>query len=336
MTELLEMHGLSVDFRLRGWRRPRFRAVDQVDLIIREGETLGLVGESGSGKTTIGRCILGLVPIAEGRILFEGEGISKLLKRDRKEMDRGLQVVFQDPFSSLSPARRVGDTLAEPLNAQGGRSRQQVRSIVTEMLLRVGLSPDAVNRYPHEFSGGQRQRIAIARALTVEPKLVVCDESVSSLDVSTQAQVLNLLRALRAEFRISYLFIGHNLDVVRYISDRILVLYHGRVMEVGPSDRVHCSPRHPYTRALVAASPVADPLVQRERREIRQTTTRVTTAVATAAPKEGCPFAPRCPFVAKVCWTHRPKLLVVEEGEVACHLYDGVSGHPEAGQGIPE
>jgi oligopeptide/dipeptide ABC transporter ATP-binding protein len=334
MTVLLEVHGLSVDFRVRGWGKPRFRAVDQVDLMIEDGEAVGLVGESGSGKTTIGRSILGLVPIAEGRILFEGEDIGESSKGNRRQMAGHLQVVFQDPFGSLSPARTVGESLAEPLKAQGGRSREEVRSIVTEMLARVSLPADTMSRYPYEFSGGQRQRICIARALTVRPKLVVCDESVSSLDVSTQAQVLNLLRELRADLGIGYLFISHNLDVVRYMADRIAVLYHGRVMEVGPSDVVHGRPCHPYTRALLAASPVPDPVLQAARREARQTTTRVTTAGAEVAPEEGCPFVPRCPFVAEVCWTQRPRLSVVEEGGVACHLYDEASGHPEAG-GVP-
>lgn len=336
MTELLKVDHLVVEFAQRGWRRPAFRAVDNVSFSIGPVETVGLVGESGSGKSTIGRAILGLTNPASGTVDFDGVDLTRLRSRSQKKaVTSNLQAVFQDPFSSLSPARTIAENLTEPLLTRGDVGRKEALAIATQMLGRVGVDPRSMTRYPFEFSGGQRQRVAIARALTVSPKLVVCDESVSSLDVSTQAQVLNLLRELQSRLGVSYLFIAHNLDVVSNISDRVLVLYRGRAMESGPSEQVHGQPLHPYTRALLSASPVADPVRQRQRRLIRASETRVTTAAASVAPVEGCPFAPRCVFASDVCWTDRPRDTGVERSVVACHLYDSESRHPRAGEGVP-
>jgi len=297
VSPLLDVGGLTV--RFRGGRKASFTAVDGVSFQIEAGECLGLVGESGSGKTTIGRAILGLTPVAGGQIYFDGQDIAHVQGKRRRALGVDLQVVFQNPYGSLNPARTVGDTLAEPLKVRRGMSRSDIRARVTEMLTRVGLSADAARRYPAQFSGGQRQRIAIARALMMSPRLVICDEPVSSLDLSIQAQVLNLLRQLRTELSVSYLFIAHDLAVVRNTSQRIVVLYRGRVMETGPAEVVYDSPSHPYTRALLAAAPVADPQEQRERRAERLRL--LVSSKDTPPVGGGCPFIPRCPFVIDKC-----------------------------------
>ncbi|MFY9887790.1 MAG: dipeptide/oligopeptide/nickel ABC transporter ATP-binding protein, partial [Streptosporangiaceae bacterium] len=243
---LLEVSDLSVSYRAR--RRGRdVAAVDRVSISVGENETVGLVGESGSGKTTIARAVLGLTPASAGAVRFEGEDITRASRSRRRALSRDLQVVFQDPYGSLSPTRTIGQTLAEPLIAHGIASGDVARGQVTDMLRRVGLPADATGRFPGEFSGGQRQRIAIARALMPSPRLVICDEPVSALDLSVQAQVLNLLRSLQREYRLSYLFIAHNLAVVRHMSHRIVVLYHGQIMEQGPAAAVYGQPGHPYT-----------------------------------------------------------------------------------------
>jgi peptide/nickel transport system ATP-binding protein len=231
--------------------RPTSAAVDRVSLTVGQDETVGLVGESGSGKTTIARAVLGLTQPGGGGVRFEGEDITHASRSRRRELSRHLQVVFQDPYSSLSPTRTIGQTLAEPLIAHRLAGPRQAREQVAAMLERVGLPPDAMSRFPGEFSGGQRQRVAIARALMPSPRLVICDEPVSALDLSVQAQVLNLLRDLQREYRLGYLFIAHNLAVVRHMSHRIVVLYRGRVMEQGPAGAVYDTPGHPYTRALL-------------------------------------------------------------------------------------
>jgi ABC-type glutathione transport system ATPase component len=255
---LLELHDLRVEFAGRGRRDRPVTAVDGVSLRVAAGETLGLVGESGSGKSTIGNAVLGLVPAA-GQIRFAGREIGNLPPRERRELARHLQVVFQDPYGSLNPSRTIGSTLARPLRLHRGQTRQAAAERVTEVLRQVGLSPDAARRYPAYFSGGQRQRIAIARALVLEPELVICDEPTSALDLSVQAQILNLLLELQQRLGLAYLFISHDLDVVRHVSDRVAVLHRGRVVEEGPADLVTTSPSHPYTQALLAAVPVPDP-----------------------------------------------------------------------------
>ena len=265
---LLEVKDLHVTYRQS--RRREFQALKGVSLAISPGETLGLVGESGSGKTTIGRAVLGQTPVSGGSIAFDGEDITHAPRRRRKELGRELQVVFQDPYSSLNPARTIGQTLAEPLSTDPSLSRDAIRGRMAEILRRVGMPEDTAERYPGQFSGGQRQRIAIARAVIGRPRLVVCDEPVSALDLSVQAQVLNLLNELQRDMGLAMLFISHDLTVVRHISHRTVVLYRGQIVEEGDAQEVNDHPKHPYTRALVDAAPVPDPALQRAKRERRR------------------------------------------------------------------
>jgi ABC-type oligopeptide transport system ATPase subunit len=266
MSELLlKLEGLSVDYVQR--RRRSHRAVDDVSFSIDRGETLGLVGESGSGKTTIGKAILGLVPVASGSILFEGEDITRSTGKSRRALTRKIQVVFQDPYASLNPVRTIGATLAEPLLVhEPALEKSEVRARIDEVLANVGLPSEMAGRLPSEFSGGQRQRIAIARAIIVRPALIVCDEAVSSLDLSVQAQVLNLLSDLQARLALSYLFISHDLTVVQHVASRVAVLSRGQLVELETAERIARCPRHPYTAMLNAAAPVPDPDLQRKRR----------------------------------------------------------------------
>lgn len=333
---ILDVRDLAVRFRHPVKRRSYVHAVDGVSLELRRGEVLGVVGESGSGKSTIGRCILGLERPTAGSIRFEDEEISRAGVRRRRRLARKLQVVFQDPYSSLNPYLTIGQTMCEPLLAATRTPRAQAEKKARELLTRVGLPADAIERYPSQFSGGQRQRIAIARALMLDPDVVICDEAVSALDLSTQAQVLNLLRGLARERSLAYIFIAHDLDVVNYLADRTVVLYRGRVMEQGDAEQVHRHPLHPYTVALHAAAPVTDVRRQQERREARErlaVTERTDDRPATGA--AGCPFAARCAFAEDVCFTARPRDSHVDGREVACHLYDSESGHPRAGAGVP-
>jgi oligopeptide/dipeptide ABC transporter ATP-binding protein len=316
---LLEVRDLTVEYS-PGRRRAPSRAVDGVSLRIAPRETVGLVGESGAGKTTIGRAVLGLAPIAHGSIFFDGADIAHARYRQRRALSADLQVVFQDPYNSLNPARTIGQTLREALHAQSRLDRTGVAGRVREMLDRVGLPADAAHRYPAHFSGGQRQRIAIARALMARPRLVVCDEPVSALDVSVQASVLNLLRELQRDLELSYLFITHDLPVVRHVSHRIVVLYRGRIMEEGTAATVYHRPVHPYTQALLDAAPVPDPDLQRARRAARAA--RPARESTAASSSDGCPFAPRCPYVIDICRSARPPLEQATEGTlVACHRW---------------
>jgi ABC-type oligopeptide transport system ATPase subunit len=333
---LLEVSELSVRYRARRHGH-EVAAVDRVSLTVGQHETVGLVGESGSGKTTISRAVLGLTQPSGGTVRFEGEDITRAGRARRRALSRHLQVVFQDPYGSLSPVRTIGQTLAEPLIAHRLASPRQARDQAAAMLARVGLPPDAMRRFPGEFSGGQRQRVAIARALMPSPRLVICDEPVSALDLSVQAQVLNLLRGLQREYRLSYLFIAHNLAVVRHMSHRIVVLYRGQVMEQGPAEAVYAAPGHPYTRALLQAEPQADPELQAARRAAAAadpaagtagtagaagtagTAGAAETARTAGAAGTGCPFAARCPYVIPACLTARPPLARAPGGtEVAC------------------
>lgn len=269
MTALLEVEDLRVQFGRRGIRSQPVEVLHGVSLTVGESETLGLVGESGSGKTTIGRTVLGLVKPSSGAVRFAGEDISSVSRKTRRRLARDIQVVFQDPYTSLNPALSVGDILAEPLVVQG-MGKREAHARVKSLLDQVGLPSDAAERLPREFSGGQRQRVAIARALAPSPKLIVCDEPVSALDLSTQARVLNLLAEIQAETRVAYLFISHDLAVVRHISDRVSVLYRGDILETGPVRDVISSPTHSYTRRLLLAAPVADPDKQEVRRKARR------------------------------------------------------------------
>ena len=261
---LLQVKDLRVNFP-QG-RGKVFQALKGISLDIQPGETVGLVGESGSGKTTVGRVILGLTEATSGDVWFEGENITHASRERRRTLGRDIQVVFQDPYGSLNPARTIGDTLAEPLMNDKSLSAQDIAERVAEVLQQVGMPADTASRYPGMFSGGQRQRIAIARAVIAKPRLIVCDEPVSALDLSVQAQVLNLLKSLQQSMGLAMLFISHDLTVVRHVSHRTVVLYRGDIVEQGDAGQVHDHPEHPYTRALLAAAPVPDPLIQRERR----------------------------------------------------------------------
>lgn len=269
MNDLLSVEDLCVEFALAGARRKKMRAVDGVSFNVAAGETVALVGESGSGKSTIGRSILGLNSIHSGRVSFDGRDITKRSAKEQREIARDLQVVFQDPYSSLNPAKTIGENLSEPLRAQGAVSADDARLRMEGLLNQVGLPADSSTRYPSNFSGGQRQRIAIARALMLEPKLVICDEPTSALDVSTQASVLKLLQDLKAQHEVAYLFITHDLAVVRHFADRVLVLRNGSLVEEGLVDDICERPQHPYTKQLIATAPVPNPRLQRERREAR-------------------------------------------------------------------
>ena len=261
---LLQVKDLRVNFP-QG-RGKVFQALKGISLDIQPGETVGLGGESGSGKTTVGRVILGLTEATSGDVWFEGENITHASRERRRALGRDIQVVFQDPYGSLNPARTIGDTLAEPLMNDKSLSPQDIAHRVAEVLQQVGMPADTASRYPGMFSGGQRQRIAIARAVIAKPRLIVCDEPVSALDLSVQAQVLNLLKSLQQSMGLAMLFISHDLTVVRHVSHRTVVLYRGDIVEQGEAGQVHDHPEHPYTRALLAAAPVPDPLIQRERR----------------------------------------------------------------------
>ncbi|WP_018775934.1 ATP-binding cassette domain-containing protein [Arthrobacter sp. 131MFCol6.1] len=265
---LLTVDQLVVEYPSKKFRAKPFRALTDINISIGRGETLGLVGESGSGKTTLGRAILGLAPVTGGKISFDGKDISHATRRDRRVLSRDLQVVFQDPYTSLNPALEIGDILAEPLGVQG-MEPAAAKKRVKELLDQVGLPADAIHRLPREFSGGQRQRVAIARALALSPKLIVCDEPVSALDLSTQARVLDLFLQIQKDTGVSYLFVSHDLDVVRHISHRVAVMYHGEIVEQGPAGVVTTDPDHPYTQRLLLASPVPDPDRQEQRRADR-------------------------------------------------------------------
>jgi oligopeptide/dipeptide ABC transporter ATP-binding protein len=337
---LLEVTDLRVTYS-RGPRRPPLRALDGVSLTVGRRETVSVVGESGSGKTTLGSAILGLQPVAGGSIRLKGTDITRFSRRQRRPLRTSLQAVFQDPFGSLDPSMPIGDVVAEPLRvARSGLSSREVATQAASMLERVGIDAAAMRSYPGEFSGGQRQRIAIARALILEPEIVVCDEAVSALDVSVQAQVLNLLASLQREHGTSYVFISHNMAVVQHISDRVLVLYRGRVMETGPVEDVCGRPAHPYTRSLLSSVPVPDVAVQRERRRVRSRASvdshDAKQGVTTTAVEDGvgCPFAPRCPFAQEQCVTATPPLVDVGDGRQAACVRLGEIPPPEAFGGL--
>ncbi len=315
---LVEARGLVKHFRpLGGWgrfRRDCVRAVDGVDLTIHERETLALVGESGSGKTTAGRLLIRLVEPDAGEVRFDGVNLLQLRPRELRRMRRHFQMVFQDPYSSLNPRMRVGAAIEEPLVVHRLGDRSWRRRRVAELLEQVGLAPADARKYPHEFSGGQRQRIGIARAIACSPRFLVADEPVSSLDPPIQAQIVNLLAELQEKLGLAYLFIAHDLRLVRHVSDRVAVMYLGRIVEEGPTGAIFREPLHPYTRALLAATPVPQP-GQRERARLRGD------PPSPVAPPPGCRFHPRCPLAEPVCAEVEPALLDAGEGRrVACHL----------------
>ncbi len=325
MSDLLEVRGLSMHFPIHGGILRRqvgtVYAVSDVSFSLREGETLGIVGESGCGKTTLGRTLVRLYAPTAGSIRYRGREIAGLARSDLMELRRELQMVFQDPFSSLNPRMSVGRILSEPLEIHGWTDPDERDRRLTELLELVGLRADDSRRFPHEFSGGQRQRIGIARALALEPGLVVADEPVSALDVSVQAQVLNLLAELQSRLGLTMIFISHDLTVVKYISDRVMVMYLGRVVEVAGAEALYSEPRHPYTRALLRALPGRRDASLEEPRRIEGE------LPSPSAPPAGCAFHPRCPHASEVCRTDLPTLRRIGESEghtVACHLADEI------------
>jgi oligopeptide/dipeptide ABC transporter ATP-binding protein len=316
---LLRIRGLKKHFPVKQGLLKRtsgyLQAVDGIDLDVRRGETLGLVGESGCGKSTLGRTILRLLEPTAGEIVFDGVDLAKLGGKDLKEMRRHMQIVFQDSVGSLDPRMKVGDLIAEGLTIHGSESRKERRALVHEMLQRVGMPPEAAGRYPHQFSGGQRQRIGLARALVLQPKLVVADEPVSALDVSIQSQVLNLLVELKKEFDLTYVFVAHDLAVVGYISDRVAVMYLGRVVEIASSDELFRRPLHPYTMALLSANP--EPVPGRKSSRIVLTGD----VPSPIDPPSGCRFRTRCPIAQPICAEADPVLQ--DHGldhSAACHF----------------
>ena len=320
MTALIAARNLSRDFAVgRTWipgSGQTLRAVDAVDLEVRRGETLGLVGESGSGKSTLGRCMTRLLEVTDGQVLFDGQDVTALQGRALRPFRRRVQMIFQDPSSSLNPQRRVGDILTEPLAVHGIRAKADIPARLAELMDLVGLPEAALRRFPHEFSGGQRQRIGIARALAMEPELIVADEPVSALDVSVQAQVVNLFAELRERLSLTYLIIAHDLGVVRQVSDRVAIMYLGSIMETGATNPVFDTPAHPYTQALISAIPV--PVVGPEGRRKRIVLTGEIPSPTN--PPRGCKFSTRCPIAQDRCRTERPALRGLEDGRsVACH-----------------
>jgi oligopeptide/dipeptide ABC transporter ATP-binding protein len=317
---LVEVRGLRKEFPIGGGFLGRARAtvhaVAGVDLIVRSGETLGIVGESGSGKSTLGRCILRLTEPTAGSVSFAGRDVLALSGRELRAMRREMQIVFQDPYASLNPRMRIGAIVAEGIEIHGLARGAAKRERVHELLEKVGLQPEHYDRYPHEFSGGQRQRVGIARALAVGPRFIVADEPVSALDVSIQAQVLNLLRRLQDEMRLAYLFISHDLRVVAHVSHRVAVMYLGKIVEQAPRAELYRNPRHPYTKALLSAVPVPDPRRRPDRIRLGGD------VPSPVNPPTGCAFHPRCPYAEDRCRREAPPLIAgADEHAVACYVF---------------
>ncbi|RYG72174.1 dipeptide ABC transporter ATP-binding protein [Lentibacillus lipolyticus] len=317
-TQLLEVKNVKKHFPIKGGllQRPKsfVKAVNGVDLTVYEGETVGIVGESGCGKSTLGRLVIGLEKLTEGTISFGGESIGDLPDRKLKKYKSNLQMIFQDPFASLNPRQKIGDALEEVFVIHSNMNKAERKAKVQSLLQEVGLKEEHYDRFPHEFSGGQRQRVGIARALALNPSLIVCDEAVSALDVSVQAQIMKLLKKLQTKYNLTYLFISHDLGVVRYMSDRVLVMYLGAQAEMGDSHKIYNNPLHPYTKALLSAIPRTNPKHKSERIKLKGDLPS-----ASDYPK-GCPFHTRCPIAQAHCAEVVPEWREVEENHfVACH-----------------
>ncbi len=315
---LLSARGLSKDFPVSGKRR--LQALSQVDLDIYQGETLALVGESGCGKSTLGRTLIRLIPATSGSISFEGQDISSMSEKEFRPLRSKMQIIFQDPYASLDPRMTVRDIIAEPLETHRVcASAQETTERVKELMKAAGLPAEYLYRYPHQFSGGQRQRIGIARAIALKPRLIICDEPVSALDVSVQNQILNLLKDLQAEFGLTYLFISHDLSVVRFLSDRTCVMFLGKLCEVGSTSELYEKPLHPYTRFLLGAIPGIDPRARGEKRPLLQGE-----LPSPIDPPPGCRFHTRCPYATERCRREEPRLRDVGGRQVACHRWEEI------------
>ncbi|HKA32709.1 MAG TPA: dipeptide ABC transporter ATP-binding protein [Candidatus Binatia bacterium] len=316
---LLEIHNLKKYFPVGGGlfssHKGEVRAVDGVDLTVEEGETLGIVGESGCGKSTLGRTILRLIEPTAGEIRFEGKDLLKLSSRELRQMRREMQIIFQDPYASLNPRMRVGEIVGEGLEIHKLARGRKKRERVMELLHQVGLREDHYDRYPHEFSGGQRQRIGIARALAVNPRFIVADEPVSSLDVSIQAQIINLLQELQQKMHLTYFFISHDLRVVEHLSHRVAIMYLGKIVEIAPSEKIYRDAKHPYTRALLSAVPLPDPERKKERIVLHGD------VPSPVNPPPGCSFHPRCAYREDVCDKIEPELESADGHAVSCHVF---------------
>jgi dipeptide transport system ATP-binding protein len=323
MSAIVEAHGLARYYPVRRGlfgERQLLRALDGISFSLKPGDTLAVVGESGCGKSTLARQITLIEKPTSGRLSIGGQDLGHASRSEIKRVRRNVQMVFQDPFGSLNPRKKVGTILEEPVLINSSSSRSERKERALEMISRVGLRPEHYNRYPHMFSGGQRQRIAIARALMLHPSVVVADEPVSALDVSIQAQVLNLMMDLQDEFNLAYVFISHDLSVVRHIADEVMVMYLGRPVEQGPAKRVFEAPRHPYSHALMAATPHVDPRLRRERVPLKGE------LPSPLNPPSGCAFNTRCPYATRECYELRPKLRPVDGRNVACHHSEAIAG----------
>lgn len=320
MDKLMEVKNLKKYFHVASsgfFQKPNYvQAVDDVTFDIYKGETLGIVGESGCGKSTMGRLLVTLLDSTSGEILFEGKEVNAIRKNNRKDISKNIQIIFQDPYASLNPRMTIGDIIREPMKVNGIAKDSELEKKLDSLLEQVGLASYHKDRYPHEFSGGQRQRVGIARAISVNPKLIICDEAVSALDVSIQAQILNLLSDLQKDLGFTYLFIAHGLNVVKHISDRVGVMYLGKLVEIATVDKLYSTPMHPYTKALLSAIPIPNPEKKKERIIL---TGDVPSPIN---PPSGCRFHTRCPECIDICKKNEPSLVELESGhKIACHLY---------------
>ncbi len=320
---ILQVKGLSKDFQIKGkklaGKHVVLHALQEIELEIHEGEVLGVIGESGCGKSTLGRCLVGLHKPSEGEILFEGKNIAGAKSKDKLKLCKNIQMIFQDPYSSLDPRHTAADSVSEPMVVHKTvRGKAAMEERVLELFQQVGLDVQHMNRYPHEFSGGQRQRLNVARAISINPRVIICDEPVSALDVSIQAQVINLLKKLQKEYNLTYVFISHDLSVVKYVSDRIVIMYLGRIVEICKGGDIYKNPLHPYTQALLSAIPPESPGEEKERIVLQGE------VPSPIGERKGCPLAGRCPRCMNLCKNEMPKLKQQgEEGhQVACFLYE--------------